>query len=145
MSRHNYSCDFFDPLEVGRFHARLKSTLYGRRGQAFLREMRAALLAMPEKRLIAGALEEEGAVCAMGCVGRARNLDLSGVAADDPEQVAKLMGISPTLVREIAWNNDDEQEGGWGPEDFDNSPEAQEERYGRVLRWIERNLKEATP
>ena len=61
MSRHGYADDLADddPLAYGQWRGRVASAIRGRRGQAFLREMRAALDAMPDKRLIATALVDE--------------------------------------------------------------------------------------
>lgn len=52
MSRSGYTDDDDDPLATGRWRAQVRSAIRGKRGQAFLRELIAALDAMPEKALI---------------------------------------------------------------------------------------------
>lgn len=61
MSRSGlYEDDGDDPLAYGRWRAQVKSAIKGKRGQALLRDMLAALDAMPDKRLIAGKLIFDG-------------------------------------------------------------------------------------
>ncbi len=57
MSRSGYCDDLDDPLELGRWRAQVASATRGKRGQKLLRDMLAALDAMPEKRLVSGVLE----------------------------------------------------------------------------------------
>lgn len=57
MSRSGYNDDEIDMLALGRWRAQVRSATRGKRGQRLLRDMLAALDAMPEKRLIAGELE----------------------------------------------------------------------------------------
>lgn len=62
-----------DPnLAEGRYLNNARRSLAGKKGQAVLRELRTALLAMPEHRLIRGALLQDGEVCAIGAWGRYR-------------------------------------------------------------------------
>ena len=119
------------------------SAIRGKRGQAFLREMLAALDAMPEKKLITEdlerqpeglpfALREEGGVCAMGSVGKARGIDMTALDPHEPDQIAATFGVAEVLAREIAFEND---EGGpWWKE----TPEA---RWARMRKWIESQIK----
>lgn len=60
MSRSGYVDDMCDEWAMIRYRGAVKSAIRGKRGQAFLREMLAALDAMPEKRLTAGALIFDG-------------------------------------------------------------------------------------
>lgn len=63
MSRfEEYDYDEFFPNQAEFWHANVKRALAGRRGRKALAEMREALLALPEKRLIAGALCTVGGV-----------------------------------------------------------------------------------
>jgi hypothetical protein len=57
MSRSGYCDDLDDPLALGRWRAQVRSATRGKRGQKLLRDMLAALDAMPEKRLVSGVLE----------------------------------------------------------------------------------------
>ena len=85
----------------------VKSSLRGARGQAFLKELVAALDAMPAKRLIAGELIEDREVCALGAVGLARGLDMEGLDPTEWDRMSTTFGISETMVREIEYQNDD--------------------------------------
>jgi len=112
MSRHGFSdeCDECDDLwAMIRFSGARASAIRGKRGQAFLRELLAAMDALPEPRLIEGELQHPatGEVCALGAVARARGLDVSQVDVEDYSKVAKLFGISETLAREIMFWNDE--------------------------------------
>lgn len=57
MSRAGYCDDLDDPLEHGRWRAQVRSATRGKRGQKLLRDLLAALDAMPEKRLVGDVLE----------------------------------------------------------------------------------------
>lgn len=130
MSRSGYVDDYDDDWALIRYRGAVKSAIRGRRGQAFLREMIAALDALPEKKLIANELREPtGEVCAIGAVGAARGVDMAGLDPDDAETVAATFGISPALAREIVYEND---EGVY-------SRETPEQRFARMRRWAERH------
>jgi hypothetical protein len=108
MSRSGYCEDGdINPLELGRWRAQVASSIRGKRGQAFLRELVEALDAMPEKRLIASDLEHAGNVCAIGSVGLKRGVDMSRLDPEYPEGIAGEFGIAHQLVREIEWLNDE--------------------------------------
>lgn len=68
MSRINYSDDENYPGQFELWQANCQRSLKGKRGQAALRELEAALLALPHKRLIARAVAANGDVCAVGAV-----------------------------------------------------------------------------
>lgn len=144
MSRHGYVDDGdMDSLEFGRYRGAVLSAIRGKRGQAFLREMIAALDAMPEKRLIAHELvAEDGDVCAMGAVCKARGLDVSEVDASEPDEVASVVGLAEAMVREIAYANDDFGE--WR-EPFDVDSELPARRWAHMRRWAEKRLIERAP
>lgn len=109
------------------------NAIRSRRGQAFLRELIEALDAMPAKRLIAGDLEYEGEVCALGSVGIKRGLDLRKFALNDYERIANALGIARPLVQEIEWINDE-------PVWSDNP----ERRWRRMREWAVQHLKQDT-
>jgi len=136
MSRSGYSevCDW-DDNSVWLYRGAVASAIRGRRGQSFLKEMLAALDALPEKKLIAGELESNGAVCAIGSVGKARGVDMSGIDPEDTEKVASTFGIAEALAREIVFTNDD---------DFFYSTETPKTRYARMRRWIENHISKDT-
>lgn len=132
MSRSGYSedCDGWDLI---RWRGAVASAIRGNRGQAFLREMLDALKALPNKRLIARELESnEGEVCALGAVARTRGLDIKGIDPEDGETVAEKFGIARALAQEIVFEND---------EDYSWNQCTPEERYSRMVSWIEQNLK----
>lgn len=104
MSRSGYDDDGCgDMWDWVRYRGAVKSAMRGQRGQAFLREMLAALYALPEKRLIQNDLVDEyddGAVCALGAVGRARNLDMAKVDRRTTRMSRRLsMSLTPSLAR----------------------------------------------
>jgi hypothetical protein len=125
MSRSGYSDDC-DNLPLWR--GAVRRAINGKRGQAFLREMLAALDAMPEKRLIDEDLIHDGAVCAIGSVGAARGIDMSKIDAHDSEQVANAFGIAPAMAAEIEYQND-EMAPYW------KGPETPEQRWQRMRQW----------
>jgi hypothetical protein len=130
MSRSGYSTDC-DDFSLICWRGAVAKVIRGKRGQAFLLEMWKAITALPEPKLIANELvEKDGAVCAMGAVGKQRGLDMSALDPEDPQGVAGAFGINEKLAMEIAYMND---EGG-----FHETPE---ERHARMKRWIEVNLK----
>lgn len=132
MGRSGYSEDYDDNAGY-LYRGAVQSAINGRRGQAFLKELLATLDAMPEKRLIARELEEDGDVCAIGSVGKARGIDLSELDPDDAEGVAATFGIAPAMAREIVFENDDE----WG---FSGN-ETPEARFERVRKWVAAQIK----
>lgn len=128
MSRSGYSDDYPEDNSGWLYRGAVRSAINGHRGQAFLKEMLATLDAMPEKKLIAGFLEEEGAVCAIGSVGKARGVDMSKLDPEDADGVADAFGIAPALAREIVFENDD---------DFGFTVgETPEQRFERIRKWL---------
>lgn len=110
MSRHGYTEDEGDdPLEMGRWRGRVASTIRSKRGQAFLREVSAALDAIPGKRLISEELKTvDGEFCTLGAVGAVRGVDLEAIDPEDYDAVAAAFGIHPVMAQEIMWENDEQ-------------------------------------
>ncbi len=133
MSRSGYSDDG-ENWQFSLWRGAVASAFRGRRGQAFLREMLAALDALPEKRLVTNELQADGAVCALGAVGKARGLDMAKIDPDDHEGVAAKFDVAHAMACEIMYENDEF----WQPE----SPEG---RFYRMRRWIASQIKEAAP
>ena len=129
MSRSGYSEDG-DECSYAMWRGAVASAIRGRRGQALLREMLAALDAMPDKRLIAEELEQDGCVCALGAVGRARGLDMASLDPEDSDTVAAEFGIAHALACEILYMNDE-----YGPR-----KETPEERFIRMRKWVENKI-----
>lgn len=130
MSRSGYTDDL-DTLALGQWRGRVASAIRGKRGQALLIALRDALDEMPEKRLVFGALEHDGEVCAIGSVGRARGLDMSKIDPEDSAQVAGAFNIAEPMAQEIVWINDE-----CGPHN-----ETAEARFIRVRAWVVKQIK----
>lgn len=130
MSRSGYVDEMDDQWQLIRWRGAVASAMRGRRGQAFLNEMLAALDALPEKKLIADELEAaDGAVCAIGAVGKARDVDMKDVDPEDREKVAALFSIPHALACEIVYTND---------ECF--SRETPEQRFVSMRAWIKQAI-----
>jgi hypothetical protein len=127
MSRSGYD-DCCEGWELIRWRGAVASAIRGKRGQAFLREMLAALDALPAPRLIEGELAFHGEVCALGAVGKARAMDMSGIDVEDHERVARAFDIPHALACEIMFEND-----AW----WRDTPEM---RFVRMRQWIELQL-----
>lgn len=128
MSRSGY-VDDYEYAEL--YRANVERVLRGARGQALLREMLAALDALPKKELVADDLvRADGGVCALGAVGRARGLDMSSIDPEDEESVAGVFGLPSMLACEVMWINDE----------AGSKLETDKERYARVRSWVERKI-----
>lgn len=154
--RINYTDEEDRPGQFALWSANCRRSLQGKAGQRELREFEAALLALPDKRLIRGKLmDEDGGVCAIGCYARHKGLDLSTV---DLEDESDEVGIAAGMPRLVAWQivalNDitlntvwEKAEGpiqrGYGSYHGgialvrDMTPE---ERYEKVLSWVRQQL-----
>ena|SRR5215472_1848210 len=106
MSRSGYSDDL-DNWDLIKWRGQVASALRGKRGQAFLRDLVAALDAMPVKELIMGDLENLNGVCAIGAVGRARGIDMSELYVHDRESIGHVFNIAGPMAAEIAYLNDE--------------------------------------
>lgn len=135
MSRHDYTDDCDDNLALGRWRGRVKSAIRGKRGQAFLREMRDALDALPEKRLITDELvTAEGDVCAIGAVALARGCDVSNLDPEEADKVAEQFGIAEVLVREIVYENDEFLT-------WSKNQDLSAARWVHMRKWVDRHIK----
>lgn len=85
----------------------MSSAINGKRGQAFLQEMLDALDALHEKELVVSDLERDGAVCALGSVGRLRGINMQAIDPTDRDSVAQVFGIAPAMAAEIVYMNDE--------------------------------------
>lgn len=142
MSRSGYSDDC-GGWSLICWRGAVSSAIKGKRGQAFLIELRDALDAMPEKRLIAEELEADGQFCTLGVIGAKRGTDMSSLDPDCRETVAQAFGIAPALAAEIVYENDEhpgvyDANEGW-------RRETPEERWRRMRNWVEASIQEPTP
>lgn len=130
MGRSGYDVDC-DGWALIRWRGAVSSAIRGERGQAFLRELRDAMDAMPDKRLVAEELQADGCYCAMGVVAAARGVDMTALDAWDYDQVSKSLGIAQAMAREIAFMNDE-----W---DWNETPEH---RWTRMREWVDEQIRE---
>lgn len=158
MSRIDYvDCDDnADFLRACAFSANTQRHLKGEKGQKALKELEAALLALPEKKLIYskfvvkdGDDNPDGAVCALGAMALKRlmdkgmtraeaisNLDETG-PSDDVDSVweelkstAQFMKLKMNFVWEVVEQNDEQCAKNTSAED----------RYKHVLAWVQERI-----
>lgn len=132
MSRISYSEDEDYPGQFELWQANCRRSIKGKHGQEELRALRDALLALPDKCLIHEALtDDEGGVCAIGAYAKHKGLDLQKF---DPEDETDEVGIAAGMPALVAWKvvemNDMEFHSRFSPE----------ERYARMLEWVNKQL-----
>lgn len=126
--RISYSDEENYPGEFNLWQANCERSLRGKHGQEELRELRAALLALPEKRLILKLLEDgEGGVCAIGAYAKHKALDLSKFDVESDTDEVGIAGGMPALVAWKVVEMNDLQ--------FDSV--TPEQRYEKMLAWVE--------
>ena len=148
--------DDYDPLVHGRWMARLKKAVKGRRARQFFAKVIRALEQQKDHRLIEGALRDrEGGVCALGSVLYQERRD-AGMTPQEawkslrqrprygwdndgteyPYEVADRfkdeLDATATLVEELQYQNDEVH--------FHISPEG---RYHSVLQWARERYRQA--
>ena len=151
MSRSSYSEDFGDefPGQIDLFRANVRRSFRSKIGQQRLRELHAALLALPKKELYPNifveAHEDGPHVCALGAwmlakcdgdVTRASSVISKRWEIDDEEILQALQTFAnwPKLVvYDTVWEND-EGSAYWIKE----SPAA---RYERIVKWVEAQIR----
>lgn len=152
FSGDDYDEDFPGQWEL--WQANFERHMNGAAGQRALLDLHAALKAMPEPRLIAGRLaDENGQVCTVGALALHRRT----VKGEDPETVLEDLAqqISQETAETDSWESEEvtvhagvsvglrrmmaqhlghlnDQDGSW--------QETPEERYVRVLRWVESKI-----
>jgi hypothetical protein len=135
MKRSGYTDDVDNDWEFIRWRGQVASAIRGKRGQAFLRELIAALDALPLKKLVPDELQvASGEVCALGAVGLKRGVDMSKLDSDDHSTLASVFGIAHQLIQEIEYENDEI-----------GHRAAPEQRWLRMRNWAERHLIEWEP
>lgn len=136
MSRSGYSEDWDgENWDLIRYRGAVKSAFRGKRGQSFLREMVAAMDALPVHELAADSLQTvTGEVCALGAVGLARGMDMTAIDPDDTQAVADQFGIAKAMAAEIVYEND---EGFY-------EPVSPAQRFQQMRSWLVRNIKTTT-
>lgn len=128
MSRSGYSDDL-EQSELAMWRGRVASAIRGKRGQKLLRDLFAALIAMPTKELIAEELvTKDGEVCALGCLAQAQGKDMCDIDPEDYDAVAEQFNISPCLAQEIVFENDE------------NSPYHSDKRWKHMHDWVKSKI-----
>ncbi len=169
MARISYSDEEDTPGQFALFEANVKRSCAGKQGQWALRELEAALLALPRPRLVKDALAEDGDCCAVGCLVLAlrvqRGEDRAAVLADlegsDPEdedaaqEMAEPLGIPHLVGWQLVALNDMYCATVWevadGPIQRGHGvyrggipyvrDMTPEERFDRVLAWVRSHLR----
>lgn len=131
------------------YQGAVKSAIRGKRGQALLRDLIAAMDAMPDKRLVAGKLEADGQFCALGVVGHAKGFDLANIDTWDWGKLGATFNIAEAMAREVmAMNDEPVKEYDWEStgEPYPNEwrrvavTDAPALRWKKVREWAEKNL-----
>jgi len=151
MSRSGYSDDCWDDPNANwaiiRWRGAVASALRGKRGQAFLRELRDALDAMPNKRLVSHTFIRGEEVCALGAVGVARRKDMREINqtvmrelcdpgyCDPADEVAHFFGIPRAMAAEIMYMNDEVAES------YGNKESTAERKWVLMRSWVEQCIK----
>lgn len=149
MSRFSDYEEWDGPDTSGLWWSSFHRAINSDRGQKMLREIEAALLAMPERTLIADVLSDaSGGVCAVGAVAAHRRVKagqswedavLSLPMIEDGDETAYFaqtaLGMARTIAWEIAQENDREL---W---DWNVAQELPQARYERVLAWVQSRIK----
>lgn len=105
MSRSGYTddCD-----NLGLWRGAVERSIRGKRGQTALRELAAAMDAMPNKTLAAESLvTADGEFCTLGVLGQVRGIDMEFIDPEDWDSVAAKFNLAPAMVREIVYENDE--------------------------------------
>lgn len=172
MSRSGYRDDYDGEGPPPEFWAAaVRNAARGRRGQQFFRDLRDAMDAMPIKRLISGELvDADGEVCAIGCIGVRRGVDLSSMtkpadcsqedwdldweceASERADALASLFDIAPCLAQDVMYQNDEcdqlhldstgEVLQQWRGERPPSHYDTPEERWVRMRKWVAKKLGE---
>lgn len=142
MSRSGYSDDYEG---VNLWRGAVNRAIKGKRGQRMLRELLAALDAMPDKTLAADSLvTTDGEYCTLGVLGAVRGLDLKSIDPEDSDAVARAFGVAPALVREVVYENDESEDGcHCVAGKWTYQAETPAERWTRMRKWVERQIASA--
>jgi len=136
----------------GLWKGRVLAAARGKNGRAVLQELKDALLALPEKRLIEGdVITSEGDVCAVGALALHRKRasfpefteqqiveevlkDAGGLDGEETADFGELLGMKWCLSWTIAWANDDYY-----------SQLSDEDRYTKMLETVDLLLEGKSP
>ncbi len=138
MSRSGYTDDYDSDVPLELYRQAVHRATTGYRGQHLLKKLRAALDAMPVKRLIAGNIQDEsGNVCALGALDptapKYNDDECDGEWDEHARKLSKHFNIAPALASEIVYMNDEAFQ--WRN---DQTPEA---RWKWMRAWVEEQIK----
>lgn len=144
--RISYSDEEDYPGQHGLWQANAMRSIKGKKGQVALRELEQALLALPEKRLIARELENaDGEGCAIGALAKYRNYTPKA----DPDWEMELVGMELGMPHMVAWKvvalNDMDLDKYYDRKLDRCVPYTPEERYERVLAQVRKWLEDPIP
>jgi hypothetical protein len=130
------------PGQFAIWHANVNRSVAGKRGQAMLRELHAALLALPEKRLVHEAIAADGEVCAIGAwlvakreqAGEDRATVLAEYEAVSDDDYTDAVAEEAGAPKLVAWRLVELN-------DIELDTVTPEQRYARVLAWVEKVLR----
>ena len=118
------------PGQYALWRANCARSMRGRRGQASLRALKDALLALPAKRLIAHKMQDEtGAVCAIGALSRQKGLLSDHDSDNTTVAVGERCGLPHLVSLQVVIQNDVEL-----------AQCTEKQRYVHMLKWIEEQL-----
>ena len=157
MSRVNfddYDEDEYSDLRAFAFGWNEKQALGGRKGQKFLREMEAALLALPRKELVANVfVAEDGGVCPLAALALKRSKDAGKTEDDALAEVRNLLSMEDAFYDNSSYENCEYAAKALKTNRYmayavmycaDEQARKLNlsERYDAVLAWVRKNLKE---
>ncbi len=170
MSRSSYSDDYGDefPGQMELYRGNVMRSIRSKKGQARLRELRDDLLALPTKALQADIFSKpSGEACALGVWAQRHHPQREAVdtfrGEDDDDTATFLRDYWPRLVvMDLVYVNDSESfvteyhlgphQNPWDYRAYSHSwplyrsrPETDEERYARVLAWVNEHIVPPAP
>lgn len=142
--RISYSDEEDYPGQFDLWQANCRRSIHGKAGQASLRELEAALVAMPSKRLIAEELDNGEDVCAIGALVRYKQITPIADADFEMEEVGMECGLPRLVAWKVVELNDVElSDHMWDSAKQAYRQRTPEERYTSVLSWVQRQLQKA--
>lgn len=133
MSRSGYS---YDSENLAMWRGAVKRAAQGKRGQAMLRKLVAALDAMPKQELAAHSFQSDCGPCTLGALAQFLGLDTSDLEPHneydevDRDATGRIFDIAPALAAEIMYLNDEAPV----------NNESPEQRWKRMRAWAENTL-----
>lgn len=112
------------------WQANCDRSLSGKAGQRSLRELEAALLALPTKRLVEGEVDNGVDCCAVGALARYKQIT---PVTRFPDENMEEVGVECGMPRMVAWKVVEMNDVEFGSYARSLTPE---QRYHAVLDWV---------